>query len=109
MADETANTEVRYTVKELLADIRVAVGTVDGKIAALDTKLDTKADKADVVALSGRLDRLEKVEATRAVAAKSRSEEFEAQRDFKRWLIGVIAALGGSGIGYIVERVITGH
>jgi hypothetical protein len=40
---------VKYTVKELLQDIRLS-------IERLDTKLDTKADKSDVAVLVTRVD-----------------------------------------------------
>ena len=94
MTIESSNTEVRYTVKELLADIRGAVAGVDGKVAALDVKLDGKADKTDVVALSVRMDRLEKAEAARSAAAQQVKTDRDVQATRRRWAIGLAVGAG---------------
>ena len=67
MADDQAPDVVRYSVKELLADIR-------GAISALDTKLDAKADRADLIAIAVRIEHLEKAESARQAAIRAERE-----------------------------------
>ena len=51
MTEDASNgsAKVTYSIKELLQDIRLS-------IQAVDTKLDSKADKADVAVISQRVD-----------------------------------------------------
>lgn len=84
MADASSNTNgdgVRYTVKELLAEIR-------DDLRVIDAKLDTKASEDKVEALAGRVKHLETREAAR-----------DGTTEFKRWVIplAVFAALGIPG------------
>lgn len=80
MANEDLST-VTYSVKELLAQIQHGV-------TVLDTKLDNKADKADVVALAARIGILERFK-ERAVGA------------------AIIIGAAGSGIGYAFKEILS--
>lgn len=77
---EIEDTVVTYTVKELLADIQHSV-------TVIDTKLDNKADKADVVALEARVSLLERFK-ERALGA------------------GLLLAAAGSGAGLLVKEIL---
>lgn len=75
---------VTYGVKELLQDIR------DG-LTRLDTKLEGKADKADLVSIDKRVEALEFFRLGVEVEEKNKSEKTAA----KRWALPVIVtALG---------------
>lgn len=94
-------TTIRYSVKELLGDIKTSIDRLDGK-------LDTKADRAEVNMLFEKVEhanieitdiRQEVVEIRQEVEHRKRSDA--EITEWKRWITPVILALALLGVGVI--------
>lgn len=89
---------ISFSVKDVLTEIKVA-------IKDLDTKLDTKADKGDMVDLVSRLRTLE-LDHNNAVATTTYRNSLISNR---KWLVGAIGMFVGSGGTYLVHAALTGR
>lgn len=89
------NSEVSYTVKELLKGIR------DEQLrgfADLGGKLDAKADKTDIQAVHGRIDQVE----DRVGTVENTLAAVRAISDFWRWAIPAGAGVGAAVAGIVL-------
>lgn len=86
LEDDNPNGKVSYTVKELLQDIRLS-------IAAVDTKLDTKADKADVRVLESRVDAIDRRQEQLSASVTADQMMFQTKRDHRRWFVPIIVSV----------------
>lgn len=82
--DGNATSQVRYSVKELLQDIR------DG-LTRVDAKLESKADKSDLVGIDKRVQALEFFRLGVEVDEQNKSEKTAA----RRWLVPVLITTFG--------------
>jgi len=89
MAEEPINggTVVKYTVKELLQEIRDSV-------RALDVKLDAKADRTEV---SGHEARIAAVE----IDVRLLKEQHSHSTDLRRWLVPLVVSIAIAAPGWL--------
>ncbi len=76
MADGDPQQMVSYPLTTIL-------DRIDGKLDLIDGKLDTKADRAEVSALAGRVAKLETAETRRGTAAAVAAERV----DWRKWAL----------------------
>ena len=103
-----------WTVKEVVADLKQDLVThldkQDLALAEISVKVDNKADKADVQALSAKFDTKFDSHERRLVTLEDHKIDNEASSRFRRraWAVvgtvaGVLAILGGSLIAVFVH------
>ena len=77
--------------------------TVDGHLSAVSTKLDSKADKADVVELTRQVSslraRVRDDEVKETVIGRRR----RAFRDSVKWILGLGAVVGAGALGAVLH------
>lgn len=85
---------VSYSIKELLDGIKTSIDRLYGK-------LDTKADRSEVLELSRQLSqeskRVDALETTYKVETKNETE----QREWTRWVVPAIIAIAMLGVSII--------
>lgn len=85
---------VSYSIKELLDGIRTSIDRLYGK-------LDTKADRSEVIELSQRVNneskRIDTLETSREVETRSDSQH----RDWNRWVIPVLITIAMLAVSII--------
>lgn len=94
MADEEAGGTISYSIRELLDGIKSSIDRLYGK-------LDTKADRSDVLELSKRINheskRVDVLETTYRVETQNDNQ----QREWTKWLIPAIIALAMLGVSVL--------
>lgn len=87
------DTSVRYTVKELLAEMKqetsASLANIEGKIDALSTSIQGKADAAVVIELAGRVAQLER-----------ESAKGTGEKEYRRWVMPSAVAIGMQVVGW---------
>lgn len=92
--DDNANASISYSIKELLDGIKTSIDRLYGK-------LDTKADRTEVVELSKRImhesKRVDVLETTRHEELR----HDEKSREWTKWIIPALIALAMLGVSVL--------
>lgn len=99
--NDNASGTISYSIKELLDGIKSSIDKVYGK-------LDTKADRSEVVDLAQRVNheskRVDALETTRSVERRSANDN----REWTRWLVPSLIALAMLGVS-LLQTLRGGH
>lgn len=100
---------VSYTIKELIGNVQHAV---DAGFARVETKLDSKADKAELVALTARVDahgheigQLKDRQRDDETAGKALETARTKALSSRQWAVGILisAIIAAVGIAEVVH------
>jgi hypothetical protein len=91
MSEASDNGSIRFTVKELLAE-------VNGKLDRISDKLDSKAEAHDLDALEARVTAIEKESAEVRIVADALKNDKSERFTVKQKIVGTLVTLTVTGL-----------
>jgi hypothetical protein len=96
---------ISYTVRDLIADLRsdlrAEINTLRAGLDRIEAKLDAKADRAELRALTDRVTALETAETKRSGGTEVTTANDQARIEWRRWALPTVLAAAVVVIGVL--------